>query len=104
MIRFLLNEGELGQFQGIAAMEIDGRRYTPEEVEARIADLDRAEELIDALYTGADERSQSHTDVTAKIEAYWGEVFASLPPLPEEERARVGRIAARALEKMREGR
>ena len=57
MIRFLLKTGELGEFCGIAAMEIDGRRYTPEEVEARIADLDRAEELIDALYTGADERS-----------------------------------------------
>ena len=30
MIRFFLNEGE---FQGIAAVEIDGRRYTPEEIE-----------------------------------------------------------------------
>lgn len=34
MIRFLLNDGELGQFAGVAAIEIDSRRYTPEEVVA----------------------------------------------------------------------
>lgn len=104
MIRFFLKEGEFGEFQGIAALEIDGRRYTPEEIAARIADLDRAEDLIDALYTGAEERSQSHADVLAKIEMYWGEVFEWLPPLSEEERARVGRIMARVIERIREGR
>lgn len=34
MIRWIFNEGPLSEFQGIAALEIDGVFYTREEVEA----------------------------------------------------------------------
>ena len=99
MIRF---RDAAGLAVAVYAVELGARRYTPDQLAARLADLDRAEELIDALYCGAEERSQSHIDVVAKIDAYYGGVFDQLPPLSEEERTHAERIAAAVLARIRE--
>lgn len=67
------------------------------------ADLLRAELLLTDLCDGALEQSQSHADVLAKIETYYGAVFDNLPPLLPAECERVKRIAAALLARIREG-
>lgn len=66
------------------------------------ADLFQAETLLADLCDGALEQSQSHADVLAKIETYYGAVFDNLPPLLPAECERVKRIAAALLARMRE--
>lgn len=90
MIRFYLNVGPLGEFNGIAALEIDGQRYTPEEIaaiiraqqgddEAKALQLAREwQAVITTLAMDADEMLELNVEITPKEQRghpfYWGKV------------------------------
>lgn len=75
-------------------------RLTAERDGLRAA-LNLAEELICAIAEGAEQQSQSHSDVLAKIESYYAAVLDSLPPLTAEELAGCAQVAARVLARIR---